>query len=98
LRLSVVRGADTRKLTACPGTARVATAFRHSSFMRSAVSDLREHIVCQFREKAEELRRFAGASATDPWRRAVILAFARDCEALADSYEDQKHRKRRRQQ
>jgi hypothetical protein len=62
------------------------------------VSDLREHIVCQFREKAEELRQFAGAAAADPWRRSVILAFARDCEALADSYEDQTRRKRRREQ
>lgn len=62
------------------------------------MSDLREHILFQFREKAEELRRFAGASATDPWRRSIILTFARDCEALADSYEDQTQRRRRREQ
>jgi hypothetical protein len=62
------------------------------------VSELREHIVSQFREKAEELRRFAGTSAADPWRRSVILTFARDCEALADTYEDQMRRKRRREQ
>ncbi|MGE5539788.1 MAG: hypothetical protein ACM30I_14310 [Gemmatimonas sp.] len=59
--------------------------------------DLSEHIVNEFRAKAEELREFAGTHA-DPWRRTVILRFARDCEVLADEYQHQLSRRRRREQ
>jgi hypothetical protein len=60
--------------------------------------DYSEHIVNEFRAKAEDLRRFAASHGSDPWRRAVILRFARDCEVLADEYQHQLSRRKRREQ
>jgi hypothetical protein len=60
--------------------------------------DLSDHIVSEFRAKAEDLRRFAASADSDPWRRTIILRFARDCEVLADEYQHQLRRRQRREQ